>query len=1390
MKKITILFTLLLLTLAASADIYQDPKTNVNYEYTPGESEASVKAGSNSEAGSPGSSGNITILSTFTVDGNSYSVTSIGESAFLGCSGLTSVTIPNSVTSIGAWAFEICSGLTSVTIGSSVMSIGKSAFWGCSGLTSVTIPSSVRSIEYGAFSWCSSLTSLIVESGNTVYDSRNNCNAIIKTETNELIAGLKNTVIPNSVTSIGEGAFLGCSGLTSVIIPSSVTSIGGHAFYNCRGLTSVTILNSVTIIGEGAFSLCTSLTSVIIPSSVMSIGDSAFYGCISLTSVAIPNSVMSIGGSAFYGCSGLTSVIIPSSVTSIGKYVFRDCSGLTSVTIPESVTNIEYAAFYGCSGLTTVTIPNSVTSIADYAFYGCSGLTSVTIGNSVTSIGHGAFYNCIGLTEVRSLIEEPFDLDEYVFRYASNGYAVFTSATLYVHHGTKEKYEVKEGWKNFKNIIEIPTGNIAFSDDKVKAICVANWDTDGDGELSYDEAAVVTYLGDSFKENKDITNFEELQYFMGLTSIGNFAFYGCSALTSVTIGNSVKSIGIFAFYGCSGLTSVTISESVTGIGDHAFYDCSGLTSVTIPNSVKSIGEGAFLGCRGLTSVTIPKSMTSIGEDAFWGCSGLTSVNVEGGNTVYDSRNNCNAIIKTETNELLYGCKNTIIPNSVTSIGNYAFYSCSGLTSVTIPNSVTSIGTGVFSGCSGLNSVTIGNSVTSIGYYAFSGCSSLTEVHSFIMKPFVISEDCWEKVNEEIPLYVPYDTKEKYEATEGWNYFTNIIEMELQDGDLFTAITEEGVELTYRVISAANKTCQVGGGDSEVRACDVNVIGTVTVPEVAKGFQVITIGGYAFQDCSGLTQITLPETIKTITYCAFRNCSGLTSFTIPSSVTSFYGNHQWNGCTGLTSIHIPANVRFMGNHTFANCPNILEVTVDANNPVFESPAGSHAIINKSKKSIVQGFKNTVIPEGITYIESAAFVGNEYNKIVLPKSFEGFYWDAFENNAVLSITVAEGNTLFDSRNNCNALMETATDKLVKGCANTVIPTETKVIGEWAFAYSYFSNDYPSLKTVVLPEGVTKIENWAFGYCNDLEEVTIPSTVTEIMYNAFTGSDNMKTLVSYIQEPFALGNYAFDEKQNKNIILYVPKGTKSLYESTEGWKNFKNIIEMEDLEPDDSGEKDFAEGGDITEETDLSGVVVNNMFYNIGTDAGGYSAEEGCIVITKETSDEQMEALEGLGITDEELQQNFTGIIFKVPAGKGKVKVTAETTGNMTLKVKVGVGEPMEMEIEGNMRMKMNVPYDVNEESLVYIFAGSTGESGVRSAAATEPSSLKIYGIEWSSTSPKGDVNGDGKVNVGDIMAVINVMAGVGGEAEKAAADVNGDGAVNVGDIMAVINIMAGK
>ena len=337
-------------------------------------------------------SGDLIIPSSVTYNRTTYTVTQIGDWAFEGCTGLTTVTIPNSVTSIGECAFRSCISLTSVTIPNSVTSIGDGAFRDCTGLASITIGESVTSISKDAFSGCTGITTVFfyayrcTSMGTYDYPVFSNCQ------------NLTTVSLGDSVEIIPDNAFRGCTRLTSVTIPNSVTSIGNDAFNGCTSLTSITIPKYVTSIGRYAFGGCTSLTSVFFYAyrctSMETYDYPVFSNCQNLTTVSFGDSVEIIPDNAFSGCTGLTSVTIPNSVTSIGEGAFHDCTGLTSVTIPNSVTSIGYYTFNGCTSLTSVLIPNSVTSIGFWAFHGCSSLTSVTIGNSVTSICAGAFADC------------------------------------------------------------------------------------------------------------------------------------------------------------------------------------------------------------------------------------------------------------------------------------------------------------------------------------------------------------------------------------------------------------------------------------------------------------------------------------------------------------------------------------------------------------------------------------------------------------------------------------------------------------------------------------------------------------------------------------------------------------------------------------------------------------------------------------------------------------------------------------------------------------------------------------------------------------------------------------------------------------------------------------
>ena len=344
------------------------------------------------------------------------------------------VTIPETVeiegsiyTVIGIEGYTFISpDVTSVVLPSTLRYIGSQAFQG-SGISELNIPASVIDIGEFVAGNCSNLASISVDPDNTVYDSRDDCNAIIETRTNKLLTGCQNTVIPISVTSIGENSFYSCTGLTTMVIPNTVTNIGHEAFYGCSALSSVEIPGSVTKIDYRAFGYCTALTSVV-----------------------IPNSVTTIGNFTFEGCRSLKSVVLPNSITCINSNVFCDCYALESIEIPVSVTQISNSAFYACRSLTDVVIPDSVTSVGYIAFGECTALKSVTIGKSVTSLS-SSFKGCTALESIKVLATTPPNAS-YLLS-SSLGSQLYDQVTLFVPNESLEAYRAHAEWGKFTHIV-------------------------------------------------------------------------------------------------------------------------------------------------------------------------------------------------------------------------------------------------------------------------------------------------------------------------------------------------------------------------------------------------------------------------------------------------------------------------------------------------------------------------------------------------------------------------------------------------------------------------------------------------------------------------------------------------------------------------------------------------------------------------------------------------------------------------------------------------------------------------------------------------------------------------------------------------------------------------
>ncbi len=517
----------------------------------------------------------------------------------------------------------------------------------------------------------------------------------------------------------GSQAYVG-----DIVIPASITV--DDVVYN------------VTSIGKETFSYCQNLTSVDIPEGVTTIGSNAFYLCQNLVSITIPSTLENIGNGMFRYCN-LKKVIINSNAlisknrSWMGEVLLKDIFGSTveEISLGENITRIGNLAFHEFKKLTSIQMTHHVTSIGSGAFQNCVSLTSIIIPNSVTSIDYNPFYGCENLSSIQ----------------VENGNAVFDS-------------------RDNCNAIIRTADNVLITG----------------GPNTVIPNSVTEIGGGAFYNNANLTS---INIPNSVVKIGSSAFWQCTSLTSISIPSSMKTIEEWAFFNCKNLASVSIADGITRIEKYVFEGCQSLTSFTIPTTVTSIGEEAFSGCK-LTSITIPKSVTSIEINAFWGCAfGATTIQVEEGNSVYDSRNNCNAIIRTADNTLILGCRNTIIPNNITTIGASAFSACEELSSINIPEGIMTIEDNAFN-YSGLTYVVIPSSVTTIGSRAFYGCQ-LSDIYCYAEQLPEAGEDAFGYQTRNIKLHVPAVSLDVYKNAEFWKLFIYIVALIDEDPKPTTGI---------------------------------------------------------------------------------------------------------------------------------------------------------------------------------------------------------------------------------------------------------------------------------------------------------------------------------------------------------------------------------------------------------------------------------------------------------------------------------------------------------------------------------------------------------------------------------------------------------------------------
>lgn len=1115
-----------------------------------------------------------------------YNVTSLGIGAFRNCKSLTSITIPNSVTTIGHSCFMGCTSLVQVHLPNSIELIDGLAFSSCENLSNIIFPDGLIRFGSNVFSgtkWLDNQPNGIVYAGNNVYYCKGDgiINLSLREGTLSIAKDafgyqtkLRSIRIPNSVRFIDEASF----DFRSTFYDwgnfvESITVDEGNLYYDSRN-------NCNAIIETASNKLILGCKNTVIPNDEEIImGRTAFHACRNLTSLTIPANVKRSkkDDEPFNGCRELKEITLLCD----DYWKIEDCDNLTAVKTKklhytygyfnDYIQALNVADLFG-SQLQSFTILDGGTNfVTQDMMQGCYNLNYINLPKNLINIEEDAFSSCRNLerVELNCLFNKPLS-------------SIFGNRIKTFILGDEIHYVDNNTFSGCTYLESIYLGqSITYLSSGTFADC---------GNLKY------VFLNNAFVSNDKTSTWSldnifgtQVQMYIipdGTTTIGAYAFKGCSGLTSIDIPESVTFMGSNAFSGCSSLASITIPNSVTAIEKECFSDCSSLKSIIIPQSVNSIEEKAFYGCSSLKSVTIPSSVAKIGTGAFADCSNLESVTINSNEII----NNGNYMSNIFGGQVL----NYIIGNDVTHIGVGSFQRCDKMTSVILGEKITSIGENAFFGCSGLIGIAIPNSVKSIGGNAFSDCLNLDRVVISSIKDWCEISFANKYANPLSQSHKLYETKDTVVTESGsWGEETytrrvyNIINnIEIPNNvakinnyafsglnDLTTVTIPESVtSIGIDAFSDCNnlKTVKINSNDILNSGRKMSDLFGQQVCKYNIGNNIKVIGNDAFSGCYNIESLIIPENVKSLGQNAFSDCHKLKSISIPESMTKI-GKQAFNGCRGLTKVIIPS-IDAWCNISFDD---------DSSNPLSYA---HHLHIDNDTE-----ITDLVIPEGVENVNDYAFYGGSNLKsVTIPSSLKTIGTGAFNGCEALSKVIVPDilswcnihfgdNPLWDASHLYSDSETEITDLTIPYGVNKInsgtfknassimsinLPNSLTEIGGDAFY------GCSNLKSLTLPNGIEKIGSYAFYKCSSLEKLVIPNSVKSIDSYAFGNCLNLYSVTSLINLPFKLNESAFSYSGTDystdviylNATLYVPRGKLAMYMLTEGWQKFINVMETD--------------------------------------------------------------------------------------------------------------------------------------------------------------------------------------------------------------------------------------